>query len=94
MNNNIDRTNTLIGQNADAIEKSTATVHANIQAVEGSTALIEKNRAVMEALFALMPTMPIKLGVLLLVSFLFLPSLLVTFSIKKFEKKLEQFLKK
>lgn len=94
MNDNIARSNTLIEQNADAIEKSTATVYANVQAVEESTAMIEKNKALMQSMLALVPTMPVKLSILLLFFFLFLPTLLIIFSIKRFEKKIGYLIKK
>ncbi len=94
MNSNIERSNTLIKENADAIEKSTATVYNNAQAVEESTALIEKNKAVMESLLSLIPTMPAKLTILLILCFLFLPTILIIFSIRRFEKKMEYLIKK
>lgn len=93
MNDEMDRSSALITQNAEAVALSTETVHANIKAVGTSTALIEKNSAMMQELLALMPTIPVKLGIVFLASALLLPSLLLTFSLRKLEKKIDHLFK-
>ncbi|MBI2742432.1 MAG: hypothetical protein HYX48_00750 [Chlamydiales bacterium] len=90
MNNEMDRSSALITQNALAVEKSTATVYANVQAVEASTSLIQQNSVLLKEMMDVLPTVSVKMGVLLLASFLLLPSLIVAFSMRRLEKRLSR----
>jgi hypothetical protein len=93
MNDQIDRSNTLIYQNCEAVEKSTSMISANSEAIASSTALINKNKELMESIAALMPKLPIQLGLVLLGSCLFLPSLITALSLRRFTRKFDPLLK-
>lgn len=89
MNDQIERSNRVVGDNIEAVEASTAAVHANVESVESSTALIQKNIALMEKLTNFSSPAATKLSIGLLLFFL-LPSILVILFLRRLEKTLSR----
>jgi hypothetical protein len=86
MNENIDRSTTLISQNSAAVEESTAAISANAREVERSTAAIQGTTS---ALGALTGFFPLPLIGLVVFALLILPSLLLVVLICRLERRLK-----